>query len=80
MARCPKLEAILAAKYRFENGAPEEQSRLRAELEALLKQAVAGAGAVGLTARQLEDSMRDVYREFVRARKREERERLSRLR
>jgi len=80
MSRCPKLEAILAAKHRLENGAPEEQAKLRAELEELLKNVVTGSRSSGLTVRQLEDSLRDVYREFVRVKRREEREKLSRIR
>ena len=80
MSRCPKLEAILAAKYQFENGAPEEQARLRTRLDELLKQALSDSGRVSLTPNQLEDSLRDVYREYVRGKRREERERLSRLR
>lgn len=80
MSRCPKLEAILEAKLRFENAAPEDQARLRVELDRLLANALAEGTVSGTTARQLEDSLRDVYREFVRARRREERERLSRIR
>lgn len=80
MSRCPKLEAILEAKLCFENAAPEDQSRLRAELDRLLANALAEGMVSGTTVRQLEDSLRDVYREFVRARRREERERLSRIR
>ena len=80
MSRCPKLEVILEARYRFENAAPEEQMRLRAELEKLLNEALAGGTGTGTTVRQLEDSLRDVYREFVRAKRRAEREKLSRIR
>lgn len=80
MSSCPKLEAILEAKYRFENAAPDEQARLRAELEKLLDESLAGGTGTGTTVRQLEDSLRDVYREFVRAKRREEREKLSRIR
>lgn len=80
MSRCPKLEAILEAKLRFENAAPEDQARMRLELDRLLTAALAEGTVRGTTVRQLEDSLRDVYREFVRARRREERERLSRIR
>jgi hypothetical protein len=80
MSRCPKLEAILAAKHHFETGPPEEQAQLRARLDGLLQQALTESGRAGLTVRQLEDSLRDVYREYVRAMRRAERERLSRLR
>jgi hypothetical protein len=80
MSRCPKLEAILEAKYRFENAAPEDQARMRTELEILLNEALAAGTGTGTTMRQLEDSLRDVYREFVRAKRREEREKLSRIR
>ena len=80
MSRCPKLEAILEAKYRFENAAPEDQARLRSELETLLNEALAGRTGTGMTSRQLEDSLRDVYREFSRARRREERAKISRNR
>ena len=80
MSRCPKLEAILEAKHCFDNAAPEDQARLRAELDSLLADALAGGTVSGTTVRQLEDSLRDVYREFIRARRREERERLSRIR
>jgi len=70
----------LAAKYRFEQAAPEEQVELRAQLEVLLKQALSEANISSMTVRQLEDSLRDVYREFVRVKRRAERERLSRIR
>lgn len=80
MSRCPQLEAILEAKYRFEQAAPDEQARLRAELEKLLDESLAGGTGAGTTVRQLEDSLRDVYREFVRVKRREEREKLSRIR
>ena len=80
MSRCPKLEAILAAKYEFESASPDEQARRRAFLDDLLRQAVEEAGRSGLSARQLEASLREVYPDFVRARKLEERQRLSRLR
>ena len=59
---------------------PEEQDRRRALLDDLLRQAVEESGRPGLSARQLEDSLREVYPEFVRARKLQERQRLSRLR
>ena len=51
MSRCPKLEAILEAKYRFENAAPEDQARLRAELEKLLNDALGGGAGTGTTIR-----------------------------
>ncbi len=80
MSRCPKLEAILAAKYEFETAAQDAQAARRAALEELLRQAVAESAVRGVTVQRLEDSLRDVYREFVRAKRIEERERLSRLR
>ncbi|GDY18716.1 hypothetical protein LBMAG56_00610 [Verrucomicrobiota bacterium] len=80
MSRCPKLEAILEAKYRFENAAPGDQARLRSELETLLNEVLAERTGTGMTSRRLEDSLRDVYREFTRAKRREERAKLSRIR
>lgn len=80
MSRCPKLEAILEAKYQFETAEPEHQARLRADLERLLQEALDDSRTTGVTIRQLEDSLRDVYRDFVRAKRRADRERLSRLR
>lgn len=80
MSRCPKLEAILEAKLHFEYAAPEDQVRLRAELDRMLADALAEGTVSGTTVRQLEDSLRDVYREFVRSKRRDERERFSRIR
>ncbi|MBI3191057.1 MAG: hypothetical protein HYZ36_00205, partial [Pedosphaera parvula] len=79
-SRCPKLEAILAAKYEFETAAQDEQAARRAALEELLRQAVAESAVGGVTVQRLEDSLRDAYREFARAKRIEERQRLSRLR
>ena len=80
MSRCLKLELISSAKNDFEAAPPEEQAKYRAVLVELLKAAIAAQQRTDLTPGRLEGSLRDVYRDCVRARKLEERQRLSRLR
>lgn len=80
MSRNPQLEAVFAARYAWENAAgPARSERLR-EYQGLLDEALAKAGFKGLTREDVEDSLTDAYREFRRAKRLEERARLSRLR
>ena len=80
MSRNPQLEAVFTARYAWESAAgPARSERLR-EYHGLLDDALAKAGVKGLTKEELEDSLTDAYREFRRAKRLEERARLSRLR
>ena len=80
MSRNPQLEAVFEARYAWENAAGSARSgRLRA-YQRLLDEALAKARFEGLAREELEDALTDAYREFRRAKRLEERAKLSRLR
>jgi len=80
MARHPELEAILQARYDLETCGPSEKTERRARLDSLLQAALSQAGIRSLSQRGLIEIMAEPYREFKRAKRREERAKLSRLR
>ena len=80
MARQPELEAILQARYELETCEPSEKTRRRARLEALTEAALAKAKMRSVSHRDLIQILADEYQEFKRAKKKEERARLSRIR
>lgn len=82
MSRSPELEAIFEARYAWENSAKRERDVRRKEYYRLLDAALAEAGlAPNPGARyDLEDTLFERYRDFRRAKQREERARLSRIR
>jgi hypothetical protein len=71
MARNPLIEAIHAARYDLETCARQERSACETVLYGLLRQVLA-ASASTASPEQLLDALFDDYREFKRARKREE--------
>ena len=80
MSRNPQLEAVFEARYAWENAVgPTRSERLHA-YQRLLDEALAKARFEGLAREELEDALTDAYREFRRAKRLEERARLSRLR
>jgi hypothetical protein len=80
MSRNPQLEAVFAARYAWENAVGPARSECLGEYHRLLDEAMAKAGFKGLRREELEDSLTDAYREFRRAKRLEERAKLSRLR
>lgn len=80
MSRNPELEALLQAKYDLTTCARDEREVCLKRFHELLDQAIAKGTAPGLTRGQLDELLREPYREFRSARIREERAKLSRLR
>jgi hypothetical protein len=80
MSRNPELEAILQARYELETCDPSQKTERRARLDKLVNAAIAKTGRKELSARAFIEITAEAYREFKLARKREERDRLSRLR
>jgi hypothetical protein len=75
MSRNPQLEAVFAARYAWETAAGRERPELRNEYHRLLDEALARSGFESAGRKALED-----YQEFRRAKRQEERAKLSRLR
>lgn len=71
MARNPLIEAIHAARYDLETCARHERAARQGRLEELLRQALERNNSTA-SPDQLLDALFDDYREFKRARKREE--------
>lgn len=80
MARNPQLEAVLAARYAWENSSRVERAGQLRNYHRLLDEALQQAGFRGVTRKQLEDAVTEAYRDFRRAKQQEERARLSRIR
>ena len=80
MSRNPELEALLQAKFDLDTCGDDQQSFFRQRFDLLIEQALSKAGRPDLTRAMLEESLREPYREFRRAKIQEERARLSRLR
>ena len=80
MSRNPELEALLQAKFDLDTCADDQQGLYRKRFEELLDSALAKSPHPGIRREKLEESLRDVYREFRRAKLQEERAKLSRLR
>lgn len=80
MSRTPQLEALLQAKFDLDHCAHEERENYLRRFDALLDQALAKKVVPDLKRRQLEELLREPYREFRRAKLLEQRARLSRLR
>jgi hypothetical protein len=80
MSRNPQLEAIFEARYAWENAAVSERARRLAEYHKLRMEAATKAGVKNASQEELEDALIDAYREFRRAKRLEERAKLSRIR
>ncbi len=80
MPRNPEPEAILQARYDLETCEPGQKTQCRARLDALIQAALTKAGKKDLSSRAFIQVTAEAYQDFKRARKREERARLSRIR
>jgi len=80
MSRNPQLEAIFEARYAWENAAAPQRAERFAAYHRLLTDALVRAGMSAASHEELENALRDAYREFRRARRLEERAKLSRIR
>ena len=80
MSRNPELEALLQAKFDLDTAGDDQQSIHRRRFDELLDQAIARHPQSGITRSKLEQSLREAYRDFRRAKLIEQRARLSRLR
>ena len=80
MSRHPEVEAILQAWYELENCAGHEKTQRLRKFHELLDGSIAAADIKGVSRNELKELSGDSYREFKRAKRREERSRLSRLR
>ena len=80
MSRNPQLEAIFAARYALESASDNERiGRERGYLK-LLDDAISRSGQPTLTRDEVEDAFDEAYRDFRRAKRQDERAKLSRLR
>jgi len=80
MKKNPQLEAILEARYAWENGAAPQRGERLAEYHRLLTDALVIARMSATSHEELENALIDRYREFRRAKRLEERAKLSRIR
>ena len=80
MSRNPELEALLQTKFDLDTCAEDQLGIHRRRFDELLNQALAKASRPGASREMLEESLREPYREFRRAKIREDRAKLSRLR
>lgn len=80
MARNPELEALLQAKFDVDTADEERKAACERAYAARLDALVARSGVGGMTSKAVEEALLDVYREFKRAKRMEERAKLSRLR
>lgn len=68
MGRDEKIEAILAARYEFQECAPSGKARMRAELFKLVDEAIAGKS---VSRYEFLESLRPRYNDYRLARRRE---------
>ncbi len=80
MSRHPGVEAILQAWYELENCAAHEKTERLRKFHGLLDESIAKADIQGVSRNELKELLGDSYRDFKRAKRREERAKLSRLR
>ena len=80
MSRNPQLEAVFEARYAWENSVETEREERLRGYHRLLDEALGSAGFGKAAREELEDALTESYREFRRAKRLEERAKLSRLR
>lgn len=80
MSRNPQLEAVFEARYLWENAAGSERAERLREYHRLLDEALAKAAIMAASREEIEDALVEAYRQFRRAKRLEERAKLSRLR
>ena len=71
MSRNPQIEAIHEARYNLETCEENARGRAKAKLEKLVAESIDCSGAK-ISPRQLLDALFDDYKEYRRARRREE--------
>jgi hypothetical protein len=79
MARSPELEAILEAWFDFKHCSPDERKAKQLRLQKLLEETIAKTGIKGLTPLELRAALEEQYREYAKAKYREQNRKLSRL-
>ena len=77
MSRNPQLEAVFDARYLWENSTGSERDDRLREYHRLLDDALSKATIMAASQEELEDALVEAYREFRRAKRLEERARLS---
>jgi len=80
MSRNPQLEAVFEARYALENAADKDRSARERAYFKLLDESLVKSGRPAWARDELEDALEDFHREFRRAKRQEERAKLSRLR
>lgn len=80
MSRNRELEAVLQALFELDTCVRHQREVCLARYHEALDRAIAEGGVRNLTRAQAEEALRGPYREFRRAKRLEERARLSRLR
>jgi len=80
MSRNPELEALLQAKFDLDTASEDQKTALERGYFARLDAIIARAGVPGMTRHQIEELFLEAYREFRRAKRLEERAKLSRIR
>ena len=80
MSRNPELEALLQALFDLETCPRDDRETYRIRFEELLDQAIARRTVPRISRSQAQEALREPYREFRRAKRLEERAKLSRLR
>jgi hypothetical protein len=80
MSRNQELEDLLQAKFDLDYCANDQREAFLRRFQELLDQTLARTGLAGVTRSELEETLREPYREFRRSKLLEERARLSRLR
>ena len=80
MSRNPELEALLQSLFDLDMCGRDQREAARVRYQELLDQAIARGTVPRLSRSQAEEALRGPYREFRRAKRLEERAKLSRLR
>lgn len=80
MSRNRELEAVLQALYELDTCVRDQRDVCLARYHEALDRAIAGGAVPNLTRAQAQEALRGPYREFRRAKRLEERAKLSRLR
>ena len=80
MSRNPELESLLQAKFDVDTASEDQKAAREREYFARLDAILARAGVPGIKRHHIEESFLEAYREFRRAKRLEERAKLSRIR
>ena len=80
MSRNPELEALLQAKFDLDTASEDQKTAHERAYFARLDAIIERAGVPGMTRHQIEESFLEAYRGFRRAKRQEQRAKLSRIR